>query len=52
MNQIKKGKMSLLQLAKQIAKSRGQDGRSVSEGDMQKAVEMLQKKNKKFMTGR
>ena len=45
-------KMGLLKLAKQIAKSRGQDGRSVSEGDMQKALEMLQKQNKKFMTGR
>ena len=45
-------KMDLLKLAKQIAKSRGQDGRNVSEGDMQKALEMLQNKNKKFMTGR
>ena len=44
-------KMGLLKLATQIAKSRGQDGGKVSEGDMQKALEMIQKNNKKFMTG-
>jgi hypothetical protein len=31
---------------------RQQDGKALSENDMKKFLEMLQKKNKKFMTGR
>lgn len=48
----KRQRMSTLELAKQFAKLRGQAGRGVSEKDIKKALEMLQKTNKKFMTGR
>jgi len=39
-------------LAKIFAKIRGQEGREVSEKDMELALEMIQNKNKKFMNGK
>jgi hypothetical protein len=43
---------TIYKIAKEFAKERGQDGRSVSDADFKKAIDLIQNKNKKFMTGR
>ena len=39
---------SLEELARMFAVSRGQEGREVSDRDMEQALKLLQNKNKKF----
>jgi len=54
-NRLKMSQQEILEaerLAKIFAKKRGQEGRGVSAKDMEKALEMIQNKNKKFMNGK
>jgi len=39
---------SLEELARMFAESRGQEGREVSDRDIEQALQLLQNKNKKF----
>ena len=42
---------TIYKIAKEFAKERGQDGK-LSDADFKKAIDLIQNKNKKFMTGR
>ena len=52
-NRFEMPKLSeIRKLAEEFAKARGQEGRRISEKDMQRALEVIHNRQKKFMRSR